>query len=193
MLDLGITIQEKTVSFEDAYIEFLEANQELNNFINNVKIAGKAKLTHSAECIHFAENLLGVSLEVYLNDLEKEMTRVHENSIEKWEQLNKSAEGKINKFKELCKQDKKFKSMMLKDSRINDGKPTSISDILDILLNDIRSFGSLINMYKNPNKLKESLKVRNNWLGTRQEVMKRGKFIKAMMDRLDALRLIHCR
>lgn len=191
MLNFG-TIKQK-ISFEEAYVEFLEANQEYDNFARDIKLIGKAKLSHSEECIRFVENLFGASLEVHLNDLEKEMERVHENSIGKWEQLNKSAEDKIDEFKKLCKQNEKFGNMVLKDSRINEGKPTKISEILNILLEDINSFKSLVNMYKDPNKLKESLKTHNNWSGTRQEVMKRGKFIRAMLHRLDALRLIHCK
>lgn len=50
-------------SFEDAYIEFLEADQQFVNLTNAIEIAEKAKESESMECIRFAEELLGISLE----------------------------------------------------------------------------------------------------------------------------------
>lgn len=51
-------------SFEDAYIDWLEADHEFTNFMNAIEISEKAKASQSMECIGFAEELLGCSLEV---------------------------------------------------------------------------------------------------------------------------------
>ena len=50
-------------SFDDAYIEWLEADQQFVNAMNVIEIVESAKKTQSVECIHFAEELLGCKLE----------------------------------------------------------------------------------------------------------------------------------
>ena len=58
------------MSFEDAYIEWMEADQQFMNIVNAMEIAEKAKASQSAECIHFAEELLGCSLEEFTASME---------------------------------------------------------------------------------------------------------------------------
>lgn len=57
------------IDFENAYLDWLELYNENTNFLNAIEIVEKARATNSEECIRFAEELLGCSLE----DLEASM------------------------------------------------------------------------------------------------------------------------
>ena len=82
MLDLGKTNSikeeqiEDTTTVDEIYASFLEADQTIVNYYNALKIAAKALKTHSNECIEFANDLLGVSCEVVLNDSGKIMKQL---------------------------------------------------------------------------------------------------------------------
>ena len=73
-LNLGtLTSNETSMSFEDAYIAWLEAEQQFMNIMNAMEIAEKAKASQSVECIHFAEELLGCSLEEFEASMEVQL------------------------------------------------------------------------------------------------------------------------
>lgn len=62
-------------SFEDVYLEFLEADQAFVNLINAMEIAEKAQASGSMECMNFAEDLLGYSCEAVLKGDSGKMAR----------------------------------------------------------------------------------------------------------------------
>lgn len=67
-LNLGNVTKDlsEDMSFEDAYIEWMEADHQFMNIMNAIEISEKAKASQSVECVHFAEELLGASCEVVL-------------------------------------------------------------------------------------------------------------------------------
>ena len=74
MLNLGDLISRipennSDIDFENAYLDWLELYNQNTNFLNAIEIVEKARATNSEECIKFAEELLGCSLE----DLEASM------------------------------------------------------------------------------------------------------------------------
>lgn len=73
-LNLGnLTNDASNISFEDAYIAWLEADQKFIDLMNATEIVEKAKASQSVECIHFAEELLGCSLEEFEASMEVQL------------------------------------------------------------------------------------------------------------------------
>lgn len=72
------------MSFEDAYIEWMEADQQFMNIMNAIEISEKAKASQSAECIRFAEELLGCSLEDFEASMEVQYRPQADEEGEYW-------------------------------------------------------------------------------------------------------------
>jgi len=111
MLDLGNTnaIKEEqvedTITIDEIYASFLEADQKIVNWYNALEIAAKALKTHSNECIEFANDLLGVSCEVVLNDSGKIMKQLPDQ-IKKAKYRLYLMYKKYDNLQDLCEKEK---------------------------------------------------------------------------------------
>ena len=72
---LNITTDD-VISFDELYSKFLEADNAIINVLNAYEIADKATELQSNECISFANDLLGVSCEVILDNIPKMIDQI---------------------------------------------------------------------------------------------------------------------
>ena len=74
--DLKMKNTNDVISFDELYSKFLEADNVIINLLNAYEIADKATELQSNECISFANNLLGVSCEVVLDNVPKMIDQI---------------------------------------------------------------------------------------------------------------------
>lgn len=96
---------EDTITIDEIYASFLEADQKIVNCFNALEIAAKALKTHSNECIEFANDLLGVSCEVVLNDSGKIMKQLP-NQIARVTYSLHLMYRKYNNLQDFCEEEK---------------------------------------------------------------------------------------
>lgn len=118
------------LEFEDAYVRYIEADHQFMNFMNAIEIAEKAKAAQSTECVSFAEELLGCSLEV-LKDRDEEEKRVSNNLIGSTNAAFSSIRGYISFIFGRCIKNKALRARLNKET-VTDikGKKVSVMDAL---------------------------------------------------------------
>lgn len=140
-LNLGnLTSDTSSISVEDAYIEWLEADQQFMNIMNAIEIAEKAEASQSTKCISFAEELLGCSLEV-LKDRDKEEERVSDNLIGSTNTLLSVLRRRISSIFGRCLKNKALRERLNKETVVdNKGKRVSIMSALVAIQSELNKF-----------------------------------------------------
>lgn len=129
MLNLGNTNAVKDDPIEDMitadelYASFLESDQVIMNVFNAFEIVEKAARSQSNECIQFANDLLGVSCEVVVNNSGTMMNQMNasiDTTINQLARMIKVLEGMITRWKKCEERFDKYKRSGSLDKRNRD-------------------------------------------------------------------------